>query len=109
MTGNAVKRASITGIAVAIAAFVTSAVVGIDIAARPATANVLTLLHVGSPLVSGLHIGSGFSPVAACLIAAVLFLSGASSGLHGLASSAVAACSYGCHRRCGRPPRPPRV
>jgi len=90
MTGNVVKRAPFTGIALAAATF---AVAGIVIALRPGKANVLTLLHVGSPLVSGLHIGSGFSPVTACVIAVVLFLAGVVSGLSGFAFSAVAACS----------------
>jgi uncharacterized membrane protein YfcA len=90
MTGNAVRRAPFTGIAVTIA---TSALVGIAIASRPVKDNALALLHVGSPLVSGLLIGSGFSPIAACVIAVVLFLAGVVSGLSGFAFSAVAACS----------------
>lgn len=86
MTSSAVKRAPITGISVAIATF---AVAGIAIAPRAAKDNALALLHV----VSGLHISSGFGPVAACVIAVVLFLAGLVSGLSGFAFSAVAACS----------------
>ena len=71
--------------------FAVLAVVGIGLTTRPATANALTFLHVGSPLVSGLHIGSSFSPMAACVITVVLFLAGVVSGLSGFAFSAVAA------------------
>jgi uncharacterized membrane protein YfcA len=90
MTGDAVKRAPITGIAVTIATF---AVAGILIASRPVKDNALALLHLGWPLVPSLHIGGGLSPVAACVIAVVLFLAGVVSGLSGFAFSAVAACS----------------
>jgi uncharacterized membrane protein YfcA len=88
--GNAVKRAPITGVAVTIATF---AAIGIGIASRPVNDAALILLHVGSPIVSGLHISSNFSPIAACIIAIVLFLAGVVSGLSGFAFSAVAACS----------------
>ena len=90
MTGSAVKRAPITGVAVTIATF---AAVGIAITARLVSDNAPTLLHVGSPLVSSLHIGSSFRPISACVVAVVLFLAGVVSGLSGFAFSAVAACS----------------
>jgi len=101
MTGNAVKQApitriafaiatlAVTGIAVGIATFV---VTGIAIAPRAVKDDALALLRIGSPLVSSLHIASGFSPAAAAVAALVLFLAGVVSGLSGFAFSAVAAC-----------------
>jgi uncharacterized protein len=91
MTGTAIKQAPIIGLAAAIATF---AVAGIAIATRGVQDHVLASLHVGLPLFSSLslHIGSGFSAVAACVVAVVLFLAGVVSGLSGFAFSAVAAC-----------------
>jgi uncharacterized protein len=88
MTSNAVKHAPIMSLAVAIATF---SVAGIAIASRVAEDRAFALLHVGSSLVSSLHIGSSFSPVAAGTIAVVLFLAGVVSGLSGFAFSAVPA------------------
>jgi uncharacterized protein len=89
MTGTAIKQAPIFNLVAAVASF---AVVGIAIAPWAVKDHALALLHVGLPLFSILHIGAGFSPVAACLIAVVLFLAGFVSGLSGFAFSAVAAC-----------------
>jgi hypothetical protein len=52
----------------------------------------MALLHVGSSLVSSLHIASGLNPAAAAVVPLVLFLAGVVSGLSGFAFSAVAAC-----------------
>ena len=89
MTSNAVKQAPTIGFAVAIATF---GVAGIAIASRAVEDRAMALLHAGSSLVSSLHIGTGISPVAACVVAVVLFLAGVVSGLSGFAFSAVAAC-----------------
>ena len=90
MTSNAVKQAPTIGFAVAIATF---GVAGIAIASRAVEDRAMALLHAGSSLVPSLHIGTGISPVAACVVAVVLFLAGVVSGLSGFAFSAVAACS----------------
>ena len=89
MTSNAVKQAPTIGFAVAIATF---GVAGIAIASRAVEDRAMALLHAGSSLVPSLHIGTGISPVAACVVAVVLFLAGVVSGLSGFAFSAVAAC-----------------
>ena len=88
MKGIAVKRAPVTDIGVAFATF---AVAGIVVAPQTIEDSALALLHIGSSLVSSLHIGSCFSPIAACTIVIVLFLAGVVSGLSGFAFSAVAA------------------
>jgi hypothetical protein len=62
MTSNAVKQAPAIGLAVAIATF---GVAGIAISSRAVEDRAMALLHVGSSLVSSLHIGSGFNPAAA--------------------------------------------
>ena len=101
MIGNAVKQAPITSIAVTIATFAvvgiavgtaTFAVTGVAIARQVVKDNVLELLHIGASLVPSLHIGSGFNPAAAAVVALVLFLAGVVSGLSGFAFSGVAAC-----------------
>jgi uncharacterized protein len=89
MTSNTFKQAPIRSLAVASATF---AVAGIAIAWRAVNDQASALLHVGSSLVSSLHIGSGFNPTVAAGLALVLFLAGAVSGLSGFAFSAVAAC-----------------
>jgi len=86
---TAVKQAPTIGLAAAIATF---GVAAIAIASRAIEDRTLALLHVGSSLVSSLHVGTGFSPAAAAAVALVLFLAGAVSGLSGFAFSAVAAC-----------------
>ena len=86
---TAVKRAPITSLSVAIATF---GIAGIAIASRAVEDRAMALLHAGSSLVPSLHIGTGISPVAACVVAVVLFLAGVVSGLSGFAFSAVAAC-----------------
>ena len=88
MTSNAVKQAPTIGLAVAIATF---GVAGIAIASRVVEDRAMAVLHAGSSLVPSLHIGTGISPVAACVVAVVLFLAGVVSGLSGFAFSAVAA------------------
>jgi hypothetical protein len=89
MTNNAVKQAPIISLSIVIATF---SVAGIAIASRVLEDRALALLHVGSSLVSSLHIGSSFNPVGAAVAALVLFLAGVVSGLSGFAFSAVAAC-----------------
>jgi uncharacterized protein len=89
MTGTAIKQAPIIGLATAITTF---AAAGIAVAPSAVKDQALALLHVGSALVSSLYIGSGFRPLAACVVAVVLFLAGVVSGLSGFAFSAVAAC-----------------
>jgi len=89
MTGTAIKQAPIISLATAVTSF---AVVGIAIAPWAVKDHALALLHVGLPLFSSLHMGTGFSPLVACVVAVVLFLAGVVSGLSGFAFSAVAAC-----------------
>jgi hypothetical protein len=89
MISTAIKRAPITDITVAIAAFAAAA---IAIAPQAVAERALALLHVVASLVFSLNIGSGFSPVAAGAIVMVLFLAGVVSGLSGFAFSAIAAC-----------------
>ena len=88
MMSIAVKRAPITSFSVAVATF---GVAGIAIASRAIEDGASALLHIGSSLVSSLHVGTGFSPATAAAVALVLFLAGAVSGLSGFAFSAVAA------------------
>ena len=87
MTATAIKQAPIIGLATA-----TFGAAGIAVVPSTVRDHTLALLHVGSPHVSSLHIGGGFSPAAACAVAVVLFLAGVVSGLSGFAFSAVAAC-----------------
>ena len=88
MINIAIKRAPITDIAVAIAAFAAAA---IAIAPQAVAERASALLHVVASLVFSLNIGSGFSPVVAGAIVMVLFVAGVVSGLSGFAFSAVAA------------------
>ena len=89
MTGTAIKHAPIIGLATAITTF---GAAGLAIASRAGGDTAMALLHVGSSLVSSLHIGSGFNPAVAAVLAFVLFLAGVVSGLSGFAFSAIAAC-----------------
>ena len=89
MATTALKQEWIAGIAVPIA---TLAVVGFAVAQPAVGDNALALLRNGFAFVSTLHIGGGFSPATAGLVAIVLFLAGVVSGLSGFAFSAIAAC-----------------
>jgi uncharacterized membrane protein YfcA len=90
MTSNSIKHAPTIGLSVAIATF---SFAGIAIASRAVDDRAVTLLHVGSSLVSRLYVVSGLNPAGAAMAALVFFLAGAVSGLSGFAFSAVAACT----------------
>ena len=99
MTSNAVKQAPTVGLGVAIATF---GVAGMAITSRAVEDRALALLHVGSSLVSSLHVGTGFSPAAAAAVALVLFLAGTVSGLSGFAFRRSRLAFYGFCHRCRR-------